>query len=99
MTDRVPPEGDELEFARNTRTGQVHVIATPYEEDAGTEPGQFIQALLSRTPMMCGARLFLGWDDGDEAVRVSAFADDDLCVPCVQALGDQAPRAFAHPRP
>lgn len=102
MTSQIPPEGDELEFARNSRTGGVHVIATPYDEDdvPGTDagPGEFVQALLYRTPMMCGTRLFLGWDAGDEAFRVSTFSDDDLCKSCVRALGDQAPRAFIHPR-
>jgi hypothetical protein len=46
--------------------------------------------------MLCGIDLLTGGADDWPAVWVAGdhFADDDLCIACVLALGDQQWRAF-----
>jgi hypothetical protein len=101
-TTRIPPLSERLEFARNTETRRVHVLCS--------EPARYwlpvtwedpkvamILGLLS-TPcrMLCGAKLLVGVDDRQRAVWEAGddFDDDDLCIACVRALGDQQWRAF-----
>ncbi len=46
-------------------------------------------------PMLCGYHLKYGVPGlRGELVGGDHFGDEDLCVPCVQALGDQQRRAF-----
>lgn len=102
---RIPPPGADLEFARNTATGTVHILChIPQRGEPGyTEPeacASFAAGLAAMftTPrrMLCGVRRLAGasgdwpavWEAGND------FADSDLCVSCVQALGDQQWRAF-----
>jgi hypothetical protein len=103
MTDRIPPQGEQLEFARNNKTGRVHILCygpdrhwiPPTRADAGPA-AEVLSMLTAPCRMLCGVRLLAGafgqypavWMAGD------SFADDDLCVACVQALGDQSWRAF-----
>ncbi|MGH3193352.1 MAG: hypothetical protein ACRDPY_22165 [Streptosporangiaceae bacterium] len=102
-TARIPPEGEDLEFIENTRTGTVHIL--PYD---GSEPqeipaGQWAKAIATLLtspppPMLCGTRLRHTWP-GAPGQPISEFPDADLCRACIRALGDQAARAFEHPPP
>jgi hypothetical protein len=102
---RIPPPGADLEFARNTVTGTVHILChVPERGEPGyTEPevcASFAEGLAAMftTPrrMLCGVRLLVGGADDWPAVWVAGddFADGDLCVSCVLSLGDQQWRAF-----
>jgi hypothetical protein len=99
--DRIPPPGDQLEFTRNTATGSVHILpagtegierALPDTEATAAE----VLYCVSRRPMLCGVMLMVGIDDRWPAVWIGGdhFTDDQLCVRCVRALGDQQNRAF-----
>lgn len=99
---RIPPESEDLEFIRNTRTGTVHILPwddSPEEIPAG-DWGDAVAARLASPPpgMLCGTRLRHGWP-GEPGEPVDEFGDNDLCVACVRALGDQSVRAFEHPQP
>lgn len=105
---RIPPESEQLEFARNTKTGCVHILCrgpgrrwappTRENEDPLSFSGVVHDALLAPSRMLCGAKLLVGPFENLPAVWVGGdhFADDDFCIACVQALGDQSWRAF-HP--
>lgn len=95
----VPPEGEPLEFVRNKRTGRVHILR--HLEDRAPGPAvSFAEGLakMFTTPrkMLCPVRLRVGGFDDFPGTWVGGdhFTDDDLCVACVQALGDQQWRAF-----
>jgi hypothetical protein len=92
MSATVPPDDEALQFARSD-TGRVHILSwIPGPDDEGWEPaesGRWAEALMAKTLMLCGLRLFL-----PEAKCGGDFADDDLCSRCIHALGDQQWRAF-----
>jgi hypothetical protein len=96
----VPLPGEPLDFVLNTRTGCVHVVPRDAGAPADVPPGEWGQAVaatLAGPPpqMMCGTRLRYGWPGAaGEWVNGGNFTDEDLCVPCVHALGDQSWRAF-----
>jgi hypothetical protein len=103
QTDRIPPPSEPLEFARNTKTGTVHILCSEAarrwvpstREDIGDS--ETIPAALSMPfRMLCGARLLVSGLEGFPAVWTAgySFADDDLCIGCVRGLGDQQWRAF-----
>jgi hypothetical protein len=103
---RIPPMSERPEFARYNRTGRIHILCyrPRYGEPGGPEvdPSRpftaehLMSALREPAEMLCGKVFrvsgfdeFPGtWASGDE------FDDDDLCIRCVQALGDQQWRAF-----
>jgi hypothetical protein len=84
--ERIPPPGEPLQFARNAKTGRVHIMRwCPRDERA-----PFAEIVLStHTRELCGVDL---WDA--QYVAGDGFADDDLCSACVRVLGDQQWRAF-----
>lgn len=105
---KVPPLGEPLEFARTESTGRVHILPwSPGPEDDGwAEPPAmgFAEglAMAAATPVrtLCGQRLRIALA-GSNAVASpgdfiggDGFTDDDLCIACVRALGDQQWRAF-----
>lgn len=86
MTNRIPPEDERLQFARNAETGRVHIMCW-FPRD---EPAPFTQIVLSTlVQVLCGTNL---WDS--LYVADDGFTDDDLCIRCVRVLGDQSWRAF-----
>lgn len=99
-----PPLSEQLVFARNTKTGRVHILAGPGHDGAEQVRGAFselsaeqiVEIVLARTPMLCGKRLWAGPFEHFHAVYVAGddFPDDDLCAGCVRALGDESWRAF-----
>jgi hypothetical protein len=100
---RIPPLSEQLEFARNTETRRVHVLCYGPARDwvpsaTREDPKAAVMMALISTPcrMLCGAKLFVGVDDSQRAVWEAGddFTDDDLCIACVRALGDQQWRAF-----
>jgi len=104
VVSRMPLPGEPLRFARNTRTLTVHIVTHAPEPG---EPGAVVREYASfaegladmfTTPchMLCGRRLLVGAFDSYPAVWMagSEFADDDLCIACVRALGEQSWRAF-----
>jgi hypothetical protein len=101
--DRIPPDGEPLEFVQTIETGTVHIVC--YGPDRFWTPASTTglpaeaQAFLNmvRTPcrMLCGAKLLVSAHDFSQAVWSDGrFPDDDLCVSCVKALGGQQSRAF-----
>lgn len=85
-TVKVPPLSEQLQFAKNEQTGRVHIL-TWYPR---SEPIPFAEIVLStRVPVLCGVDL---WHP--PYVAGDGFPDEDLCVRCVKALGDQQWRAF-----
>ena len=102
-TTRIPPLSEQLEFVRNTETRRVHILcygpARNWVPSATREDPKAaaIMGLIS-TPcrMLCGTKLLVGVSDTQRAVWEAGddFDDDDLCIACVQALGDQQWRAF-----
>lgn len=102
--DRVPPESEKLEFARNTKTGTVHILChgphrhwvPPTRKDAPADAAALLNTLTAPCRMLCGTRLLVGASDSFPAVWAAGddFADDDLCTSCVLALGGQQWRAF-----
>jgi hypothetical protein len=98
------PADAELEFAQNTKTGTVHILqySPPPCLDHSPVTMPFAAGLEAmanhRTTMLCGRRLWLEpW--GKAGDRVDVFDDDDLCIGCVTAMGDQSARAFEHRQP
>jgi hypothetical protein len=100
---RIPPLSEQLEFARNTETGRVHILChgpdrhwIPVTRKDNPEGTAVLNLISAPCRMLCGARLFVSAMDGHQAVWASGdhFADDALCIRCVQALGDQQWRAF-----
>lgn len=98
---RIPPLDERLRFVRNTKAGRVHILpwvdghierALPGPRDVSF--AEVVNQLAGRQPMLCGASLIVGPDDDWPAVRVGSFADDDLCIACVRAMGEQSWRAF-----
>jgi hypothetical protein len=103
--DRIPPQHADLKFARNNHTGRVHIL--PYVPDPGEdgyEPeelsfGEGLAQFMTQGPisMLCGTLLRLHprfHDEHASYVGGDHFTDDDLCIACVMALGDQQWRAF-----
>jgi hypothetical protein len=101
---RIPPLSEQLQFARNTTTGRVHILVAkgpgrywvPLTRSP-EHPGADLMMGLLTNPcrMLCGAKFLVGATDQFPAVRTGGgFDDDDLCIACVQALGDQSWRAF-----
>jgi hypothetical protein len=108
---RIPPPGEDLEFARHTGTGTVHILAWIPDPDwrdvqgakgcvsvAHLTPEQVGDLVVNRRTMLCGQAFSFG-DYGHRAKPVEVFADEDICMSCVRALGDQSSRAFEHPQP
>jgi hypothetical protein len=100
---RIPPLREPLEFVRNSRTGRVHILEWtpgPYDEDYEPVSVTMAQALsglvVARERMLCGIaiRLLPGGTRRTGEKIGGEFADEDLCIPCVHALGDQQWRAF-----
>lgn len=99
----IPPPCADLTFVRNNRTGRVHIarhLPQPGEPGwAKPRPIPFAEALalMFSTPrqMLCGIRLLLTSEIRASYTSGNDFADQDLCVTCVYALGDQQVRAFA----
>ena len=82
----IPPLDEQLQFARNDQTGRVHILRWCPRG----EPAPFAQIVLStHIDVLCGTHL---WDTA--YVAGDGFADDDLCIACVRALGGQSWRAF-----
>jgi hypothetical protein len=82
---RVPLRDEPLEFAREAATGRVHVL--PQQGGAGS--------ITQRVTMLCNTTLTVGLKIGTASPPASyvggdAFDDNDLCGPCVEALGDQS---------
>jgi hypothetical protein len=100
--DRIPPEHEQLEFARNTKTQRVHILCSK-ETRAWTpvtrmnkDASAMLSLISDPCRMLCGVKLIVGsggnefpalWQDG-------GFDDGDLCMSCVQVLGDESWRAF-----
>jgi hypothetical protein len=66
ISPRVPPEGEDLEFIENIRTGTVHILPwddTPPEKIPECNLADFVVALLtgSAPQMLCGTRLRHTW--------------------------------------
>jgi hypothetical protein len=102
MSARIAPDG-RLEFVRNTKTGRVHIlpwmpgeVVTIYKPHDPADTKRFIEAMFERTPMLCGTKLQVGADEYWPGVYVGGdeFADEDLCIACVNALGGQSSLAF-----
>lgn len=105
-TPRVPPDGETLRFVRQVRTGAVHIAAWAPEEPwhtgwtepaAGRDWDETIAEWVTSPgpPMLCGYRLKFGVPGlPGELAGGDGFEDEDLCVACVRALGDQQWRAF-----
>ena len=100
---RIPPLSEQLEFARNTETKRVHILRygptrhwVPALTRENPKAAVILGLISSPCRMLCGAKLLVGVDDKQRAVWEAGddFADDDLCIKCVQALGDQQWRAF-----
>lgn len=93
--------GHELNFARQSTAGAVHVLRPWVNEGMSSDPdrlqtsGLFIPAGILGWSM-CGIRLILHSVRG---YRVSNFRDEDLCARCHELLGDQAVRCFGPERP
>jgi len=86
MTERLAPLSEPLEFARNPSTGRVHIMRwCPRDEG----PSFAALTLSVHIRVLCGVDLW-----GAPYVAGDGFADDDLCIACVRALGDQQWRAF-----
>ena len=82
-----PPPDEQLQFARNGKTGCVHIMHWCPRD----EPATFAEiTLLTHTQVLCGVRIW----GGAVYVAGDGFADDDLCYSCVMARGDQQWRAF-----
>ena len=93
----------ELEFARNTKTGRVHILHdgperdwVPLTRECAGPAAEVLSMLTEPLRMLCGARMLVGAFDNYPAVWVAgdSFADADLCIACVRALGDQQWCAF-----
>jgi hypothetical protein len=104
-TDRMPPLGADLKFAQNNHTGRVHILPhAPEPGEGGYEPvdlsfGEGLAQFMTQgpIPMLCGTRLRLHprfHEEHASYVGGGHFADEDLCIACVLALGDQSWRAF-----
>lgn len=102
-SERIPPMSEQLEFARNTKTGAVHILCygpdrlwMPALTREDPKAAAILGLVSSPCRMLCGAKLFVSAMEGHQAVWASGedFPDDDLCYPCVRALGDQQWRAF-----
>jgi len=100
---RIPPPGEQLEFARNTETRRVHIVRygptrnwVPSATRESPEAAAIMSLISTPCRMLCGAKLLVGVSDSQRAVWEAGedFDDDDLCIACVQALGDQQWRAF-----
>jgi hypothetical protein len=97
----------ELDFVRDrSRCLQpvVHVAWPHIDGDERTigwgDGDAFVAAMLTPGRMLCDTGLFVNpLDDDATTVPVQVFADEELCPRCVDALGDQAWRAFEHPQP
>lgn len=101
--DRIPPAGEPLEFVRTLKTGTVHIVCygpdrhwTPATETDIPEDAQaFLRIVRTPCQMLCGAKLLVASHDFSQAIWTDGrFPDDDLCISCVAALGDQQSRAF-----
>lgn len=91
-------DGAEVKFVR-TPSGTVHVLRPVEDEQAEVAPitsgAAFADALLVRTPMVCGLRLLIDHlETGAGAQWVNDFADLDLCELCVRGMGAESWRAF-----
>jgi hypothetical protein len=90
-----------VEFARNIRTGRVHILAwTPGPHDDGFDPRPvtfaegLAEMMTTRRRMLCPVSMLLLPGGRGEHVGGSAFADEELCISCVKALGSEQWRAF-----
>jgi hypothetical protein len=102
VNGRQPPEGEPLNFVRNSRTGAVHVCG--HGPDSYYIPAtrvtpvvQLVLSLISvPRQMVCGVRLLVGTDARHHAVWTAGchFDDSDLCARCVHTMGDQSWRIF-----
>lgn len=99
----MPPtdRGTRFTFVRAPHSGCVHILPS----DDGPGPGEplagmaaFLTAMLSRTRMLCGVRLLIGWaatgTGSGMAAPVAVFSDAALCRRCMDAMGAQAPLIF-----
>jgi hypothetical protein len=99
---RIPPMSEQLQFARNTKTQCVHVLCSEETRHwvpvtrMNKEASAMLSLISDPCRMLCGVKLRVSsaelehvavWQGGD-------FEDDDLCISCVQALGDDSWRAF-----
>jgi hypothetical protein len=101
---RIPPDGEQLEFVRNTKTGRVHIMCygpesywtSPARDEMDPRAVAVLNWVAQPRRMLCGAKLLVGADDRLPAAWATGdhFDDDDLCIACVTALGDQQWRAF-----
>lgn len=107
---RVPPLSERLQFARNTKTDRVHIlphVPGPDDPDWKEPPTVgFAEGLMraAEAPVvtLCGQRLRIhmagiaSFDKSSpgEFEAGEHFTDDQLCIACVRALGDQQWRAF-----
>jgi hypothetical protein len=98
---RIPPEGEPLQFVRNVESGTVHILPVGSDGIERALPDAEVTAAevlycVGRRPMLCGTMLITGFDERFPACYTTgyAFTDDQLCVRCVRALGDQSWRAF-----
>lgn len=83
---RIPPLDERLQFAKNSKTGCVHIMRWCPRD----EPAPFAEVVLSAlVQVLCGTNL---WDS--LYVAGDGFTDDALCIACIRALGDQSWRAF-----
>jgi hypothetical protein len=97
----------DLAFVRHDKTRTVHVVRPPRidAEERSARMGTpesaeiFVNAFLSRTPMMCGWETLITGLDDKHVTFVDCFDDNDLCARCVAALGSESWRAFEHPQP
>lgn len=103
------PDHAELEFARQVRTGRVHIL--PYRKPESWEDDRAPVMLASPFPVnidddkvldaffglvtaLCGYEGYTA--PGGRLQRTSRdhFEDEALCISCVRALGDGSNRAF-----
>lgn len=99
---RIPSEGELLEFARNTKTGRVHILCGGDARNwipctrMNAEATAMLSLISSPCRMLCGVKTLVSSRAESPAVWEAGygFEDDDLCVSCVRALGSQGWRAF-----
>lgn len=99
---------NDLEFVRNGR-GAVHVIAACGDPERGYAPEKPWPAhlkaemadmgpvwALATSPVLALCGMVIKTAEGFPGEWVETFPDEDLCIRCHHALGDNAYLAFEH---